>query len=322
MLVDSHAHLLPPRRMTKLIQWLKRTTPGHPVPDDAPLETLLEEWAALGIERIWNFAHAIFPDETASLNEWNFRLGRAYPDLIVPIGTCHPLDPDPVGVIARGVEEYGFVGFKFHPFIQRFTPWEDVYLPVWEALARHRRLVIFHTGFEQHYGGLLPLAGFARILDAFPELVVVFAHANFPEVAEAFSMVERYPQLYVDTVHAFSRALGTWVGADVAGRAQAELRAGVMQFPKRVMFGSDHPAGAGSLAQIYADVRAFGLPPDVERQLLGDTAEALLQRLDSKPDQSPRRSGLDAVRAPASPAQSRSFLGEGSEGAVEAPSER
>jgi len=291
MLVDSHAHLLPPRRMMKLIQWLRRTTPDHPVPDDAPLETLLEEWAALGIERIWNFAHAIFPDETASLNEWNFRLGRTYPDLIVPIGTCHPLDPDPIDVIARGVEEYGFIGFKFHPFIQRFTPWEDVYLPVWEAIARHRRLVIFHTGFEQHYGGRLPLAGFARILDAFPELVVVFAHANFPDVAEAFSMLARYPQLYVDTVHAFSRAAGEWVGTEAARRAQDDLRAGVSRFPERAMFGSDHPAGAGSLAEIYADVRAFTLPPDVERQVLGDTALALMQRLGAVEAPSERCSG-------------------------------
>ena len=279
MVVDSHAHLLPPRRMLKLIQWMKRTSPDHPVPDDAPLEALIDEWRALGVDRVWNFAHAIFPDETDALNAWNSRLGRAYPDLIVPIGTCHPLDPDPPAVIARGVEQHGFIGFKFHPFIQRFTPWDDRYMPVWEALARHRRLVIFHTGFEHHYGGSLPLAGFARILDAFPELTVVFAHANFPAVSEAFAMLARYPQLYVDTVHAFSRSADEWVAAATTARAQADLRAGVAAFPQRVMFGSDHPAGAGSLAQIYADVRAFGLPPEDERWVLGDTAAALMRRL-------------------------------------------
>ena len=291
MIVDSHAHLLPPRRMLKLIQWQRKTSPDHPVPDDAPLEALIEEWVAMGVDRVWNFAHAIFPDETADLNEWNFRLGRTYPDLIVPIGTCHPLDPDPIGVIARGVEEYGFIGFKFHPFIQRFTPWDDRYMPLWEALTRHRRLVIFHTGFEQYYGQPLPLAGFGRILDAFPEMLVVFAHANFPHVAEALAMLAQYPQLYIDTVHAFSRAAGGWVGTEAAGRAHDDLRAGVTRFAERTMFGSDHPAGAGSLAEIYADVRAFGLPPDGARRILGDTAVALMQRLGAVEAPSGRCSG-------------------------------
>jgi predicted TIM-barrel fold metal-dependent hydrolase len=301
MVVDSHAHLLPPVRMMKLIKWMRRTSPDHPIPDDTPLEVLLDQWRALGISRVWNFAHAIFPDETADLNEWNFQLGRAHPDLIVPIGTCHPLDPDPIAVIARGADHYGFIGFKFHPFIQRFTPWDDRYMPVWEAIARHRRLVIFHTGFERHYDAPLPLAGFTRILDAFPELVVVFAHANFPRVAEAFAMLERHPRLYVDTVHAFSRHVTGWVAAGEARRAHDELRAGVLHRPDRVMFGSDHPAGAGSLAEIYADARAFGLPSEVERQILGDTAVALMDAaIDGSRQMTRPKGGMGELEIPPS----------------------
>ena len=76
MITDSHAHLLPPERMQKLIRWLRRTNPDHPVPDDTPLEQLLDDWAAENVSRIWNFAHAIFPEETGPLNDWNAKLGR------------------------------------------------------------------------------------------------------------------------------------------------------------------------------------------------------------------------------------------------------
>jgi hypothetical protein len=63
--------------------------------------------------------------------------------------------------------------------------------------------------------------------------------------------------------------------------AWEELRAGLARFPDRVMFGTDHPSGTGTLAEMYREVRAFGLPGGVERRTLGETARGLV-RLASK----------------------------------------
>lgn len=277
MIVDCHAHLLPPWRMAKLIEWTLRFHPAHPVPKDVAVEALLDEYAEAGVTRVWNFAHAIFPEETESLNEWNRQLARTHPR-IVPFGTCHPLTPDPVAVIDRCLGDHGFAGMKFHPFVQRFVPWEERLFPVYERIARHGGVVVFHTGFEAFYGGALPVAGFEAILRAFPELVVVLAHANYPRVAEAFRLVARYPNVYLDTVHVFARLTGGWDPGDQAS-AWRELRAGLAEFPDRVMFGTDHPSGTGTLAAMYGEVRAFGLAPEVEGRLLGGTAWRLLERV-------------------------------------------
>lgn len=277
MIVDCHAHLLPPVRMAKLIRWMRRFSPDHPVPETVALETLLEEYAGAGVGRIWNFAHAIFPEETGPLNEWNRRLAAAHPQ-IVPFGTCHPLGPDPLAVIDRCLGEHGFPGIKFHPFVQKFTPWDERHFPVYGRIAEHRGIAVFHTGFEAAYGEALPLGGFEPILRAFPDLVVVFAHANYPRIAEAFDLVARYPGVYLDTVHVFGSVAHEWnMGGDPAAVAEA-LRAGIRAFPDRVMFGTDHPSGTGTLADMYRDLRAFGLAPDVERRLLGETARGLARR--------------------------------------------
>jgi len=45
VIIDSHAHLLPPERMAKLIRWTRRFNPFHPVPDSVTLEELLQEYA-------------------------------------------------------------------------------------------------------------------------------------------------------------------------------------------------------------------------------------------------------------------------------------
>src|SRR5262245_41110805 len=281
MRIDCHAHLLPPDRMAKLIRWTLRFSPRHPVPPTVSLEALLAEYAEAGVDRIWNFAHAIFPDETESLNEWSFRLGQAEPR-VLPFGTCHPLVPEPGAVLDRCFEEYDFVGIKFHPFVQRFTPWDPLHFPLYERIARHRRIVVFHTGFEEFYGGTLPIGGFEAILRAFPTLPVVFAHANYPRVAEAFALVARYPTLYLATVHVLARVTQGWDRGDQSVAWDA-LRAGLAAFPDRVMFGTDHPSGTGTLREMYAELDAFGLAPDVARRLLGETAHGLVARVRGRP---------------------------------------
>jgi hypothetical protein len=49
------------------------------------------------------------------------------------------------------------------------------------------------------------------------------------------------------------------------------------------MFGTDHPAGAGSLAQMYADVDAFGLEAPLREAVLGGTALGLMRRMGWRP---------------------------------------
>lgn len=277
MIIDCHAHLLPPQRMAKLIRWTLRFSPAHPVPESVTLGALLEEYARAHVAYTWNFAHAIFPEETETLNEWNRRLGQRHPQ-IIPFGTCHPLAPDPVGVIDRCLADYGFVGIKFHPFVQRFTPWDERFFPLYARIAERGRIVVFHTGFEQFYGGVLPIAGFEKILRAFPELVTVLAHANYPRIAEAFDLVARYPNVYLDTVHVFAGVTQAWDGGSQLS-AWDHLRQGLRAFPDRVMFGTDHPSGTGTLAEMYEEFSAFGLSPELERKLLGETAQRLIEKI-------------------------------------------
>jgi uncharacterized protein len=275
VIVDCHAHLLPPRRMRKLLEWQRRHAPEHPVPVDVTLETLLAEYAAAGVDRVWNFAHALFPDESGPLNDWNHALGRSDPR-VVPFGTCHPRAPDPDGVIERCLGEHGFVGMKFHPFVQRFVPWEAPFLRLLERIARGGpRILVFHTGFEAFYGGALPIGGFAEVLRAAPEAPVVLAHAGYPDVAGAFELVGRYANCHVDTVHVLAAVTTGWDPGSQQAAWQA-LREGIAAFPERILFGTDHPAGTGTLAAMYADARAFGLPPDVERLVLGENARRLV----------------------------------------------
>jgi len=151
LILDCHVHLLPPRRLLKLIEWARRFFPGHPVPETIALEELLAEFEAQGIRALLNFAHAIFPDETDVLNRFNHELATRYPQ-VLPVGTLHPESPEPLLVVSQCLDEYGFLGLKFHAFVQKFLPWEPRMRPVYEAVAARGRLLLQRYGCATCHG--------------------------------------------------------------------------------------------------------------------------------------------------------------------------
>ena len=278
LILDCHVHLLPPRRLLKLIEWARRFFPGHPVPETIALEELLAEFEAQGIRALLNFAHAIFPDETDVLNRFNHELATRYPQ-VLPVGTLHPESPEPLLVVSQCLDEYGFLGLKFHAFVQKFLPWEPRMRPVYEAVAARGRLLYFHTGFEAFYGGPLPVAGWAELLAGIPPTPIVLAHACFPHFEAAFELLDRHPHLYLDIVNTLSPLAAMWLSGQDLEERRRVLREGVEAFPDRIMFGSDHPAGLGGLAQIYRDFDDFGLSDRARAALLGGTARRLIERV-------------------------------------------
>lgn len=270
MLIDVHVHLLPPRRMAGLLRWMHRYYPQHPVPIDVTLDECLADYAALGADYIFNLVYPIEAAETRPLLAFNLELHARHP-WIIPWGSLHPDDPDKERIVDEAIAG-GCFGFKFHPFIQRFDPADPRMLPAYQALQRHRRPVVFHTGFEEFYGLSLPVSTMEQIVRSFPQLPVVFAHSLFPEFAEAFRIVERYDSVRIEMTNVFGALYDDRYLAAGHERAGKTLHDGLLHLSERIMFGSDHPAGLGTLAEVYRGLDRLGLPETVKENLLGLTA--------------------------------------------------
>lgn len=215
MLIDCHVHLLPPRRLAGLMKWMHDFYPEHPIPTDVTLAQCLAHYDALGPDYIFNLVYPIRPGETDEINRFNFELHRAHP-WIIPFGSLRADDPDKPAVVDRCLRDYGFLGLKFHPFIQRLDPLDPRMMPAYERLAAWGRPCVFHTGFEDFYGKSLPTEVMEEVARAFPRMPVVFAHSLFPKFEEE--------RLLLD---------------------------GVGPHSERIMFGTDHPSGMGTLEDIY-----------------------------------------------------------------------
>jgi uncharacterized protein len=81
-----------------------------------------------------NLVYPIRDDETEAVNRFNFELHERYP-WIIPFGGLHVGDGDKGAIVDRCLGEHGFLGFKFHPFIQAFDSLDPRMMPAYERLA-------------------------------------------------------------------------------------------------------------------------------------------------------------------------------------------
>lgn len=266
---------------------MHRRCPGHPIPEGVTLDELIEDYAALGADYIFNLAYPIEPQETEELINFNVDLRRRHP-WIVPWGSLHPDNPDRAGIVERCVREHDFFGFKFHPFIQRFDPLDPRMAEAYQALQDAGRPCLFHTGFEEFYGLSLPVATMEEIVSTFPRLPVVFAHGLFPEFARAWRMLERYDNLWLEMTNVFGALWDERYRLRKFEDQKKGLLEGLNAWSDRIMFGSDHPAGMGTLPEIYRILDGLPLSESAKENLLGETARRFVERI--SPDFFPARS--------------------------------
>lgn len=281
MLIDVHVHLLPPRRLAGLLKWMHRLCPIHPVAVDVTLEELIGDYAKVGVDYLFNFAYPIEPQETEELILFNAELRRTHP-WIIPWGSLHPENPRKARIVERCVRDHGFLGFKFHPFVQRFDPLDPRMAEAYQALQNANRPCVFHTGFEELYGLSLPVSTLEEIVRTFPRLPVVFAHSLFPEFAEAFRLLERYDTVWLEMTNVFGALWDDRYRIKKLEGRREVLLDGINSWSDRIMFGSDHPAGMGTPQEIYRSLDGLGFAETVKENLLGETARRFVERFEPR----------------------------------------
>jgi predicted TIM-barrel fold metal-dependent hydrolase len=148
-------------------------------------------------------------EEPVPTNEEVAELAADYPDVIIPFASIDPAR-GAAGVKAarRLITEHGVKGFKFHPNVQAFFPNDRMAYPLYEVIAEHGRVALFHTGQTgvgagQRAGGGIRLkyANPMHVDDVavdFPDMPIILAHPSFPWQDEALSVATHKPQVYID----------------------------------------------------------------------------------------------------------------------------
>jgi predicted TIM-barrel fold metal-dependent hydrolase len=269
--VDAHTHLHPPRLFGAIRRWFAEHTDWNLDGPTEPAEVAAALRAA-GVERFAFFSYAHRPGMARELNRWLRDAAAALPDGI-PLGTVHAEDDDPAGIVEEACGAWGFAGVKLHIQVQRFHPDDPRMHPVYERLVALDRALVIHVGTGPHTNEFTGLAGFERVLRRIPTLRAAICHMGAFETRTALELLDRYPNLHLDTTMAMTPASTRFTRIDPGIVRDADL----VRHADRILFGSDFP----NLPYPYEEERrglwARDLPLAVYRRIFYENARAFFR---------------------------------------------
>src|SRR6195952_2928074 len=124
-------------------------------------------------------------------NEEIAEAAQANADIMIAFGSIDPHKGKMGAREARKlIEEHGVKGFKFHPTVQGFLPYDKMAWPIYEVIAEYKLPAIFHSG-HSGIGSGMRCGGGLRLQNSnpmlledvaidFPDIQIVVAHPSWP----------------------------------------------------------------------------------------------------------------------------------------------
>lgn len=280
-IVNAHVHMIELDGLAQKYPDLA-LPPGIAVLNDLPSvlpmllpETLIAQMDEAGIEK--SILYAVEAPIVYSSNEYVHALCSQFPDRFMGFASVNPLSADAPEVLERAVRDLGLMGLKLHPPLQGFSPDDEAVFPVYEKAVELDIPVVFHVG-STPFGSLCRLthANPLRVDEVavrFPTLRIMLTHLGTLWQNEAFMVVEKNPNVFIDTA-AYVTEIAEILTPDLIERIGAD----------KIIFGTDYPMPYGKrphrMKEFVDCIGGLNLPPDVTRGIFSDNLKTLLHGRD------------------------------------------
>jgi len=136
-------------------------------------------------------------------NEYVASLCKEYPARFIGFASLDPNRNDAVDVLKKAIEKFQLKGLKLHPPLQNFFPNDERYFHIYQTARDLGIPVVFHVG-STPFGSLCKLSQANPLLIddiavAFPDLKIMLTHLGTLWQNEAFMVVEKNPNVFIDT---------------------------------------------------------------------------------------------------------------------------
>lgn len=235
--IDVHTHFMPENVLAKVWAVFDRRSAAPDAPDwpityrfDEPrrVATLRE----LGVRRFTSLNYPHRPDMAAWLNAWSAGFAARTPDC-AHSGTFYPEESAAV-YVAQALQA-GTRIFKAHIHVGDYDPRDPLLRPVWGQLAEAGVPTVIHCGSGPYAGRFTGPEPIAEVLREHPRLPLVIAHAGMPEYAAFLDLVDRHPNVHLDTTMVFTDFTEAFMPFPRI------LLPRLAAHPDRVVLGSDFP---------------------------------------------------------------------------------
>jgi len=221
---DVHNHIFPDNIAEKAVENIGRYY-NIPMSEKGTVDALLKSGRQIGVDRYLVHSSATHEGQVKAINNYITDVVKSHNNMI-GFGTLHfslgDIDTEVERIISLGLR-----GIKLHPEFQCFIIDEPSMMPVYKAISGKLPLLI-HMG-DQNQDSSSPIR-LARVLDEFPDLVVIAAHFG------GYSMWED-SRKYLIGRNVFMDTSSSLAFLDPSEAVDMIRSHGVDKF----MFGSDYP---------------------------------------------------------------------------------
>jgi hypothetical protein len=234
-------------------------------------DVLLEQMDEAGVDQ--SILYGVDAPIVYSSNEYVSKMCERYPGRFIGFASVNPHAPDAPATLAHAVRNLNLRGLKLHPPLQDFFPNSESVYPIYEKAIELNIPVVFHVGTTP-FGPLCRLDRANPILlddvaTRFPSLRIMLTHLGTLWTDEAFMVVEKNPNVFIDTA-AYLYEIPEVLTLDAIRRVG----------PDRFVFGTDYPMpSVGTPHRIceFVDViRKIALPEEIERAIFSENCHLLL----------------------------------------------
>lgn len=227
-IIDSHAHIFPPKIADKAVKSISDFYNSQPMSHQGTSEHLLAAGGRAGAQHYFVFSTATVPAQVTSINDFIIEQCALHPEFF-GVGTLHIDFPDREAELWR-IREGGLRGVKLHTDFQRFNLDDERMMPVYAQMADMGMFLLAHMGDPRT--DFSHPARLRSIALRYPKLRCVGAHfGGWGVWAEARELLN-LPNVWVDTSSTFH----------YGGEAHARESMKVFD-QKRILFGTDFPMG-------------------------------------------------------------------------------
>lgn len=192
-IIDFHAHIFPDNIAEKAVENIGRyyhlSMRGH-----GTVNALLESGREIGVDSYVVHSSATHAGQVKAINDYIHGVICSH-DKLIGFGTLHSGLED-IALEVYRIISLGLKGIKLHPEFQHFIIDDASMMPVYSAIEGKLPLLI-HMG-DENQDSSSPLR-LARILDRFPDLVVIAAHFGGYQMWDESRKYLIGKKLYMDT---------------------------------------------------------------------------------------------------------------------------
>ena len=261
-IVDMHAHFFPHAWFRAVWGFFEKY--NWRINYMGEVDELVKQLKDFGVSHftILNYLHK--PGLRDGLAEFTRDLAAAHPGAL-PVGTLYPGEPGNLEAARKWFNDWGFIGLKMQPLVTEVRIDHPDMLPVFELMAECGKHLIIHAGTAPYPNHYTRLDALEKVLEAVPGLPMILAHMGGYDFEHALAMMERFPNMCLDTTMIF-------VNSGVFDSGYPLPLERLEPFRERILFGSDFPNIPYNYRESLDGLRRFGFDEDFLRMILHDNA--------------------------------------------------